>query len=453
MPGPGYPHRQPPSTTPTAFPSSPAAAAPRFAAARRISRAAYAWAPGWAAALLFAVALEATWHPKVEPRYWPWHSSLSSLSDLGPDAKVLTVVLLAAPMVLCLRLPLHVLGVLTVEFVAGSVFGLRPTAMPLGLAALVFVIGATRSRTVGLVASVFALLGCAVEEWIAAGDPLAADKSGGVLLFVIAFIGGVLVRERREHGRALREQVAARAMTAERLRIARELHDMVAHSVGIVAIQAGAARRVIDTQPARAKEALGVIEATSRETLAGLRHMLGALRRAEADREDAAPMPGLADLDRLAAHAAGAGVRVELRRHGQVRPLPPEVELSAYRIVQESVTNVVRHSGARACRVGVEYGHAELIIEIVDDGGGGGGGEGGHDGEGGGAGHDEGDARGGAAVPSGFAAADSSARHPSPEQHGYGLAGMRERVSLLHGRFDAGPRPDGGFRVAAWLPA
>jgi signal transduction histidine kinase len=452
VPGPGYQNRPSPSPSPSASSS----ASPRFAAARRISRAAYGSAPAWVVAVAFACALEATWHPRVEPRYWPWHSSLGSLSDLGPDAQVVTVLLLAAPVGLCLRLPLHVLGVLTVEYVAGSVFGLRPTAMPLGLAALVFVIGATRSRTVGLVASVAALLGCAVQDWVADGDPLAAGKSGNVLLlFVIAFIGGVLVRERREHGRALREQVAARAVTAERLRIARELHDMVAHSVGIVAIQSGAARRVIDTQPERAKEALGVIESTSRETLAGLRHMLGALRRAEADREEAAPMPGLADLDRLAAHAAGAGVRVELRRCGEVRPLPPEVELSAYRIVQESVTNVVRHSGARDCRVDVEYGRAELIIEIVDDG------------------------RGGVEVePPGLAAApcasgtrtatatatagtgaaragaaDPAAGRASPDHLGYGLVGMRERVSLLHGRFDAGPRPDGGFRVAAWLPA
>ena len=438
MPGPGYPNR------PSPPPPLSSCAAPRYAAARRISRAAYGSAPAWAAALAFAFALAATWHSKVEPRYWPWHSSLSSLSGLGPDARLLTVLLLAAPMGLCLRLPLHVLGLLTVEYVAGSVFGLRPTAMPLGLAALVFVIGATRSRTVGLAASAAALLGCAGQDWVADGDPLAADKSGDVLLlFVIAFIGGVLVRERREHGRALREQVAARAVTAERLRIARELHDMVAHSVGIVAIQAGAARRVIDTRPERAKEALAVIESTSRETLAGLRHMLGALRRAEADREDAAPMPGLADLDRLAAHAAGAGVRVELRRCGQVRPLSPEVELSAYRIVQESVTNVVRHSGARHCRVEVEYGRAELIIEVVDDGRGA---------------ADPVFASGIRAATAGAAAsraeaADPAEDPPSPQDHGYGLAGMRERVSLLHGRFDAGPRPDGGFRVAAWLPA
>lgn len=318
---------------------------------------------------------------------------------------------------LCRRWPVHVLGLLLGESLVGAIYGLRPMAMLVGIAGLVFVVGARRPRVVGLVASFAALLVLAAQDWMVAGDPLTNDKAGNtVLLLMVAYIGGVLVRERQEHGRALREQVATQAVTAERLRIARELHDMVAHSIGIVAIQAGAAARVIDTQPARAKEALTAIETTSRETLAGLRHMLGALRRAESDHDDVAPMPGLADLDRLAANAAGAGVRVELRHRGERRPLPQEIELSAYRIVQESVTNVVRHSGAHSCHVGVEFGVGELVIEVVDDGHG---------------------------TAAGFSAGAD----------GYGLAGMRERVSLLHGRFDAGPRPEGGFRVEARIPA
>jgi signal transduction histidine kinase len=379
----------------------------------------------WAAAFLFACALFATWHSMVKAVYWPWHSSPESLAQLAPTARVLVVFALAAPVGLCRRWPVHVLGVLMGEYLLGSVFGLRPTAMPVGLAALVFAICAARPRPVGLAASVATLVVWGVQDWLVGEDPLAADKNGdAVLVLAIAFIGGVLVRERREHGHALREQAAAQAVTAERLRIARELHDMVAHSIGIVAIQSGAARRVIDTQPDRAKEALGAIETTSRETLAGLRHMLNALRRAESDREDAAPMPGLADLDRLAAHAADAGVRVELRRVGDLRPLQQEIELSVYRIVQESVTNVVRHSGAHSCRVGIEYGPGELIIEVVDDG------------------------RAGA----GTAAGSNPGAARTAEPDGYGLAGMRERVSLLNGRFEAGPRPDGGFRVAARIP-
>lgn len=250
---------------------------------------------------------------------------------------------------------------------------------------------------------------------------------------VIALMGlvtscavGMLARERREHAVALRAQEVAEAVTAERLRIARELHDMVAHSIGIIAIQAGVGGRVIETQPAEARAALRAIEATSRETLSGLRRTLVALREAEpgpgpagesgegaSGRAPREPAPGLADLDRLAAATADAGVRVDVRRRGEPRPLPADIELSAYRIVQEALTNVVRHAGTGRCRVTVDYGEEELSVEIVDDGRG-----------------TEG------TVPG----------------HGFGLVGMRERAALLHGTFSAGPREEGGFRVTAGLP-
>jgi signal transduction histidine kinase len=212
----------------------------------------------------------------------------------------------------------------------------------------------------------------------------------------------------------MRTQTAAHAVTAERLRIARDLHDMVAHSIGIIAIQSGAARRVMDTQPDKTREALAAIETASQETLAGLRHMLGALRQARvgADAADRVPVTGLADVDRLAANAAEAGVQVQVRWSGRRRPLPPEIEVSAFRIIQEAVTNVVRHAGTPRCSVAVEFREGELAVEVTDDGHGG-------------------PARG----------------------TGYGLAGMRERVSLLQGDLIAGPRPEGGFRVAARIPA
>jgi signal transduction histidine kinase len=198
-------------------------------------------------------------------------------------------------------------------------------------------------------------------------------------------------------------------VTAERLRIARELHDMVAHSIGIIAIQSGAARRVMDTQPDKARDALAAIETTSQETLAGLRHMLGALRQAGAT-------AGLAGVERLATTAAEAGVQVDVRWSGRRRPLPPEIDVSAFRIIQEAVTNVVRHAGTPRCSVAVEFREKELAVEVLDDGRG--------------------------------AAADGPA-----EGAGYGLVGMRERISLLRGDFSAGPRPEGGFRVAARIPA
>ncbi|WP_409056832.1 sensor histidine kinase [Streptomyces sp. SYP-A7185] len=273
---------------------------------------------------------------------------------------------------------------------------------------------------------------CATSAW--ASDTSQTAVFVAVLL-VAAWMAGNSVRERRTHAEALRTQATARAITAERLRIARELHDMIAHSIGVIAIQAGVGSRVIDTQPAEARNALSTIEATSRETLAGLRRTLVALRRPEADpvnpadpadpgaadavqaaaRAESAPprepAPGLADVDRLAAAARDAGVRAEIRRVGDEGPLPADIDLAAFRILQEALTNVVRHAGTGACRVTVERRDGALSLEVEDDG------------------------RGG--LPAGT---------------GFGLVGMRERVALLHGRFTAGPRPEGGFRVTALLP-
>ncbi|MEU3878135.1 sensor histidine kinase [Streptomyces sp. NPDC029704] len=250
------------------------------------------------------------------------------------------------------------------------------------------------------------------------GDALTVNEVIALLAMAACCTAGLLARERREHAVALRAQETAEAVTAERLRIARELHDMVAHSIGIIAIQAGVGSRVIGTQPGEAREALRAIEATSRETLSGLRRTLVSLRQADAAtaasrQAPLAPAPGLADIERLVAATADAGVRVEVHRSGEQRPLPADIDLSAYRIVQEALTNVVRHAGTGQCRVTVDHGDDELSVEVVDDGRG--------------------------ATGSGPA-------------HGFGLIGMRERVALLGGHLSAGPRPEGGFRVAARLP-
>jgi signal transduction histidine kinase len=250
------------------------------------------------------------------------------------------------------------------------------------------------------------------------GDSLTVNGVIALLAMAASCMVGLLSRERKEHALALRSQEVAEAVTAERLRIARELHDMVAHSIGIIAIQAGVGSRVIRTQPAEAREALRAIEATSRETLSGLRRTLVALRRTDlatsaSGQAPLAPSPGLADIKRLTAATADAGVRVDVYHDGEQRPLPGDIDLSAYRIVQEALTNVVRHAGTRSCRVTIGYADEELSVEVVDDGRG--------------------------------VTEDGS-------EHGFGLVGMRERVALLHGNLSVGPRPDGGFRVAARLP-
>ncbi|MFG2389075.1 sensor histidine kinase [Streptomyces lavendulae] len=287
--------------------------------------------------------------------------------------------------------------------------------------AIVFgIVVATRTRrAVAVAGTVAALLELAAVAGLAHGP---YELTGNLLVTALTLgacgMAGLLLRQRREHRAELRESVVAEALTAERLRIARELHDMVAHSIGVIAIQAGVGSRVIETQPAEARKALDAIEATGRETLAGLRRTLVALRRAQPDEGaghvPTGPAPGLADLGALAASLADSGVRVEVRTTGERRDLPPDIDLSVYRIVQEALTNVVRHAGGGVrARVGLDFSAEELRVEVLDDGRG------------------------------------MSAR---AGKTGFGITGMYERVSLLHGRFSAGPRPEGGFRVAAELP-
>jgi signal transduction histidine kinase len=290
------------------------------------------------------------------------------------------------------------------------------------------VIVATGSRWTGIAAIAVAvgLLPAYAAARVLAGLPIKIvynGVAGGVwqawsslaLTAVVAWLVGNSVRQVRLYAQRLSAQAADQAVTAERLRIARELHDQVAHSIGIIALQAGAAARVIDTQPAGAREAMIAVETTGRETLSGLRRMLSALREAPSVPPRPAPLqpaPGLADVERLAAATTAAGVRVDVRWNGERRPLPPDLDLSAYRIVQESVTNVVRHAATTSCRVSIDYRDKDLAVEVTDGGQGG----------------------------------------DTATTTGWGLAGMRERVSLLHGDFAAGPAPSGGFQVTARLP-
>ncbi|MEU5639814.1 sensor histidine kinase [Streptomyces milbemycinicus] len=315
-----------------------------------------------------------------------------------------------------------------------------PPAQYLGVDVALCYVAATRPRRSSLNAAAAAL--ATLPCYVLLRQGLGIQDSGVIpepyiaLTVVIGWLVGNSLRQSQLHTEELHAQAAAQAVTAERLRIAREMHDTVAHSIGIIALQAGAAARVIETQPDKAREAMRAVEKTGRETLSGLRRMLGALRQAdrEADRDaDREPDPaadeaadearkpaplhpsaGLADVERLATTTTAAGVRVEVWWQGRRRPLPADIDLAAFRIVQESVTNVVRHSGADSCQVTIGYGEDELTIEVRDRGKG----------------------------------TCADAEHDT----GYGLIGMRERITLLHGHFTAGPGRGGGFLVAARLP-
>jgi signal transduction histidine kinase len=240
-------------------------------------------------------------------------------------------------------------------------------------------------------------------------------RPGLALVTVIAWLIGNSIRQAHAQAEMLRAQAATQTVLAERLRIARELHDMVAHSIGVIAIQAGSGHSVFEARPDEARDALAAIEAASRETLSGLRRMVSGLRRAEPGpgpgQAPLGPAPGLGDIEQLAATTLDAGVQVEVDWHGSREPLPADIDLSAFRIIQEAVTNVVRHAGTDRCQVVIDQQDGQLTIDVIDSGHGG-----------------------------------------SPAGTGYGITGMRERAALLGGDFSAGPRPGGGFRVAVRLP-
>lgn len=317
------------------------------------------------------------------------------------------------------RRPLLVLALLLAGLVAVSMTPEPSRAvLPLVLQVLpllqVCLVAATRPHRVSVPAAVVTGVveapGAAIldERWAPFGGPPAVVSIVAVTL--IAWLIGHTIRQNHLHAETLR----AHAATHERLRLARDLHDMVAHSIGVIAIQAGMANRVVDVRPDEARKAMQAIETTSRQTLAGLRQLLITLRQADpAARDDSPPLPptpGLADLDRLVAATRSTGLRVDVRWRGR-RPLPVDTDTGAFRIIQEALANVIRHARAGRVQIRIDHGDTDLAIEVTDDG------------------------RGG-----------------TVDGAGYGITGMRERAALLGGRLTAAPRAGGGFQVTAWLP-
>jgi signal transduction histidine kinase len=232
---------------------------------------------------------------------------------------------------------------------------------------------------------------------------------------------GQYFRLRAEIAARRRSDAAEAAVRAERRRIARELHDVVAHHISVMSVLVGAARTTMTIDPDRAAEALATTEKTAREALAEMRQLLAVLRAGDGEEGEGAVGARAAQVPELVEAVRRAGVDVRLRRTGEERALPAAVDLAVYRIVQESLTNVRKHAPGASVEVGLDYGRAAIEIEVRDDGG---------------------------AAPGGSRAAVSQ---PAPVS-GYGLGGMAERVSLVGGRMEAGPLPDQGFRVYAWIP-
>jgi signal transduction histidine kinase len=257
--------------------------------------------------------------------------------------------------------------------------------------------------------------------------PGPTDLTEGPALILASWLLGQYVGSRRAYtaelerkNRLLEEarlELADRAVTEERLRIARELHDVVAHTMSVVAVQAGSGRMVAEDDPVAARQSLATIETATRSALAEMRRLLGVLRGAGPEKEDAlAPVPGLGGLDALVADVVKSGVTVDVRVEGERRDVPRGVDLSAYRIVQEALTNVMKHAGPTRVSVAVRYSDDSVTVEIDDEG--------------------------------------PAPQRPVtvPSGGGHGLVGMQERVAMYHGQLVTGPRPAGGFHVAARLP-
>jgi signal transduction histidine kinase len=256
----------------------------------------------------------------------------------------------------------------------------------------------------------------------AVNNPFGHISGGGFDLIpgmvAAALFAGIAVANRHAYVASIRdraEQDARRRIDEERLRIARELHDVVAHTMATINVQAGVAAHVLSSRPEAAAESLQAIKAASKEGLRELRAILNVLRQAD-EADPTQPAPGTAQLEDLIAGARRAGLETTFTVTGQPVPLPAAVDLAAYRIVQESLTNAIRHAGPATAAVRLDYHHDELQIDVTDTGRG---------------------------QPAGAAAGQSG---------GHGLAGMRERAAAVGGTVETGPRPGGGFRVAARLP-
>jgi signal transduction histidine kinase len=342
----------------------------------------------------------------------------TSLNALG-------IALLAIPpLVLPLRLrwPLQVLAFTLACMLAYSWIGFPGGPIYLAVGTAYFTVHrrgmrgwAAASLVVGYIGIVWVpvLLSTPGDDTVTVGGAL------GVLAWLLVlFAIGEIVRTRarfvEEHERS-REEERQRQISDERLRIARELHDVLAHNVSLINVQAGVALHLIDERPEQAREALTNIKAASAETLREMRSVLGVLRGVD-EEAPRSPAPSLARLDSLVASASAAGLDVTTSVEGSVSALPAGVDLAAYRIVQEALTNVARHAGHSAhARVLVGYGSDALTVQVDDDG------------------------------------AGAAPVVESPGS-GTGLVGMRERVTALGGSLEARPRPGGGFRVRAVLP-
>ncbi len=349
------------------------------------------------------------------------------VAQLAHPAELGHLLLAVAGMALLLRRrwPLAVFfttaAISLVYYVAGYPDG--PGWIALFVAAYTVTARGDGQRSVQIVGGTILLL---TLVWLLTADLTPIDTAGWVFFrigtAIMAVVLGDMLRARRvvaaealeraERAERTREEEARRRVDAERLRIAREVHDTVAHAIAVINVQAGVTAHVLDRRPERVRETLVTIEQTSARALSDLRATLGVLREASSG---SAPAPGLAQVDELVGLAREAGLDVKVEAGAPPRELPGGVDRAAYRIVQESLTNAIRHAGPARVTVSIRYGPSDLEVRVADDGRG-------------------------------------PCEGAGPAGGGRGIVGMRERAALLSGELAAGPGPDGGFQVWARLP-
>jgi len=321
----------------------------------------------------------------------------------------------------------------TVAAVAGALqvtFITRPLGTDLSLLILLYTLAAYRPRRLSLPGLWVCLFGAfvAVARWVPAQTGLIQKVLLAGVIFsgtaLVAWVLGDSMQYRRAYLTSLEDRAARLererdaqaqiATAAERARIARELHDVIAHNVSVMVVQADGASYALRSEPERTAQALTAISQTGRQALTEMRRLLGVLR-SDGEQADLAPVPGLDELRELLDQAREAGMSVSLTLEGPVRPLPEGAELAAYRVVQESLTNTRKHGGlGAAAAVTLRYEPNGLLLEVTDDG--------------------------------------LGALGPAAEEPGHGLTGMRERIEMYGGTVEAGPLPAGGYQVTAWLP-
>lgn len=380
---------------------------------------------------IFALVVPRLWavRPDVTPGFEP-------LDLLGLALALLQTVPIASRR----SRPLSVLVIIGGATVASGGFGFDSAIG--GAAALValYSVAVHTDRRTSLTALAVTAVSLAATIILSTSFDLGLDTFvGNLLLYGSIWLIGDNRRVTRAYTRELearaerlerdREAEAARAVADERGRIARELHDVVTHSVTVMTVQASAARRVLRTSPGDAEAALASIESTGRDALAEMRRLLGVLRTDEGG-PDLRPQPGLDRMGELVAQMQATGLPVEVSVEGEARPLPSGVDLAAFRIVQEALTNSLKHAGKARATVRIRYGPDTLDLRVADDG------------------------RGAAAalIQGSGGSGGSSGSGASGRGAGHGLIGMRERVSLYGGAFEAGPRPEGGYAVHAQIP-